>query len=352
MKSSTLPVRAIRRYWPAAQLHEHHLGARDQLEIVAHLLGHGDLTLARHRRGSHERFLSPGFHLTPSNEVRTRGILEVALFCIDRRTHVRTANGLDAHDRQDGSGCRGRGRRHPRRLDRHDRRVRAGRSAGRAHRRPHRAGRGRPHDRQQQRGQRRHRARRAARAQARAPDHLLVPAAARLVGVRRPLPGRRDRARDRAAGQPRRAHPRRRCRASAAFFSPTGVGTLLAEGKELAPDRRPRLRARVPDQGGLRARERAAGRPVGQPRLPQDRAQLRPDHGVRRDDHDRPGRRDRAARRARSGGDRHAGHLRRPRRRGGRAPVAARRRVRRRRRSRGSRRSTQRRRHPREESHR
>ena len=45
-----------------------------------------------------------------------------------------------------------------------------------------------------------------------APDHLLVSSAARLVGVRRALPGGRDRARDRPAGQPRRAHPRGRCR--------------------------------------------------------------------------------------------------------------------------------------------
>ena len=32
-----------------------------------------------------------------------------------------------------------------------------------------------------------------------------------------------------------------------AFFSPTGVGTPLAEGKETRDDRRPRLRAGVPD---------------------------------------------------------------------------------------------------------
>ncbi len=70
----------------------------------------------------------------------------------------------------------------------------------------------RPHDRRQQRRQRRHRPRRAAGRPAGAQDHLLVPAPARLVGLRRPLPRGRDRARARAAGQPRRAHPRRRRR--------------------------------------------------------------------------------------------------------------------------------------------
>ena len=41
-----------------------------------------------------------------------------------------------------------------------------------------------------------------------------------------------------------------------AFFCPTGVGTPLAEGKETAHDRRPRLRAGVPDPRRLRARSR------------------------------------------------------------------------------------------------
>ena len=66
-----------------------------------------------------------------------------------------------------------------------------------------------------------------------------------------------------------------------AFFTPTGVGTQLAEGKETRDDRRPRLRARVPDPRRLRADQGAEGRSLGQPRLPQDRAQLRADHGDR-----------------------------------------------------------------------
>ena len=69
---------------------------------------------------------------------------------------------------------------------------------------------GEPHHRQQQRRQRRHRPRRAAEGRPRAQDHLLVPAPGRLARVRRPVPRRRDRARTRAAGQPGRAHPRRR----------------------------------------------------------------------------------------------------------------------------------------------
>ena len=64
-----------------------------------------------------------------------------------------------------------------------------------------------------------------------------------------------------------------------AFFTPTGYGTRLAEGKETREHRRPRLRARVPDPRRLRADQGRPRRPLGQPRLPQDRAQLRPDHG-------------------------------------------------------------------------
>ena len=95
-----------------------------------------------------------------------------------------------------------------------------------------------------------------------------------------------------------------------AFFTPTGYGTQLAEGKETRDDRRPRLRARIPDPRRLRADQGRSRRPLGQPRLPQDGAQLRPDHGRRREVHDCAGARNRPARRARSRGDRHAGHLR------------------------------------------
>ena len=120
-----------------------------------------------------------------------------------------------------------------------------------------------------------------------------------------------------------------------AFFSPTGVGTAARRGQGGPHDRWPRLRARVPDPRRLRADQRAQGRPLGQPRVPRDRPQLRADHGDRRDDDDRAGRRDRAARLPRSRGRRDPRHLRRPRRRGGRARLARGRRVRRRSRPRG-----------------
>ena len=81
--------------------------------------------------------------------------------------------------------------------------------------------------------------------------------------------------------------------ASARFFTPTGYGTLLAEGQGDARDRRPQLRARIADPRRLRADQGRARRPLGQPRLPQDRAQLRPDHGDGGEVHDRAGARDR-----------------------------------------------------------
>ena len=84
--------------------------------------------------------------------------------------------------------------------------------AGRADRRADRAGRERPHRGVEQRRQRRHRPGRAAGQGPGAEDGLLVPAAARLLGLRRALPRRQDRARAGAAGQPRRADARGRCR--------------------------------------------------------------------------------------------------------------------------------------------
>ena len=52
------------------------------------------------------------------------------------------------------------------------------------------------------------------------------------LALRREVPRRRDRARAGAAGQPRRADPRRRRRDRRASSRPTGYGTPLAEGKE------------------------------------------------------------------------------------------------------------------------
>ena len=70
-----------------------------------------------------------------------------------------------------------------------------------------------------------------------------------------------------------------------------GIGALLlphrrrhaaGRGQGDPRDRRPRLRAGVPDHGRRRADRRAPRRPDGQPRLPQDRPQLRAGDGHRR----------------------------------------------------------------------
>ena len=242
---------------------------------------------------------------TPGGERRVCDRLCVMRISV-RRANTRRSD----RDRQDGSGCRGRRGRHLRRSDRDDGRLRPRRAAGRAHRRADRAGRGRPHDRGEQRRQRRHRPRRAAGRQAGAQDHLLLPAPARLLGLRRPVPRGRDRARDRAAGQPRRAHPRGGRRHRRVLLADRR-GHRARRGQGGPHDRGPRLRARVPDPRRLRADQRAQGRPLGQPRVPRDRAQLRADHGVRRDHDDRAGRRDRAARIPRSRNRRDPRHLRR-----------------------------------------
>ena len=104
------------------------------------------------------------------------------------------------------------GRGHRRRGHRAGRWLRLGGPAGRAHRGPARQRRDRPDGREQQRRQRRHRPGRADPRGPGAQDGLLVPAAVRLVALRREVPRRRDRARTRPAGQPRRTHPRGRRR--------------------------------------------------------------------------------------------------------------------------------------------
>ena len=66
-----------------------------------------------------------------------------------------------------------------------------------------------------------------------------------------------------------------------AFFTPTGYGTLLAEGKETRDIDGRHYVLEYPDPRRLRADQGRARRPLGQSRLPQDRAQFRPDHGQR-----------------------------------------------------------------------
>ena len=100
-----------------------------------------------------------------------------------------------------------------------------------------------------------------------------------------------------------------------AFFTPTGYGTPLAEGKEtrLIDGRHHVLEHPIhADFALIRAQQ---GRPLGQSRLSQDGAQLRTGDGDGGPVHGRAGRRDRAAGRARSGSDRDARHLRPARRR-------------------------------------
>ena len=97
-----------------------------------------------------------------------------------------------------------------------------------------------------------------------------------------------------------------------AFYTPTGVGTLIAEGKETREfDGRTYVleRAIRADFAFVKAYR---GRPLGQPRLPGDRAQLQPDDGHGGRVRDRRGRGARRRRRDRSGDDRHPVGLCRP----------------------------------------
>ena len=110
-----------------------------------------------------------------------------------------------------------------------------------------------------------------------------------------------------------------------AFFTPTGYGTLLAEGKETRMIDGRDYVLEYPIRADFALIKALTRRPLGQPRLPQDRAQLRPDHGHRGED----ARSRRCARSctlgdARSRSDRHAGHLRAARgRSSGAASLAA-----------------------------
>ena len=95
-----------------------------------------------------------------------------------------------------------------------------------------------------------------------------------------------------------------------AFFTKTGVGTDIAEGKEereFDGERYIMERGLVAD---LVDRPRLEGRHRRQPRLPQDRAQLQSDDGDRRQGHGRRGRAPGRAGRDRSRPHPHAGHLR------------------------------------------
>ena len=66
-----------------------------------------------------------------------------------------------------------------------------------------------------------------------------------------------------------------------AFFTPTGVGTPLAEGKETREIDGRDYVLEYPIKGDVALIRRAPRRPDGQPGLPQDRPQLRPGDGHR-----------------------------------------------------------------------
>ena len=97
-----------------------------------------------------------------------------------------------------------------------------------------------------------------------------------------------------------------------AFFTKTGVGTVVADGKEVREfdgETYVMERALKADLSIVKAWKGDAGR---QPRLSKDRAELQSDDGHGRQGHHRRGRAAGCDRRARSGPDRHARHLRRP----------------------------------------
>ena len=74
-----------------------------------------------------------------------------------------------------------------------------------------------------------------------------------------------------------------------AFFTPTGYGTLLAEGKETRVIDGRDYVLEYPIHADFALIKAEQRRPLGQPRLSQDRAQFRADHGQRGQVHDRAG---------------------------------------------------------------
>ncbi len=95
-----------------------------------------------------------------------------------------------------------------------------------------------------------------------------------------------------------------------AFYTPTGVGTIVAEGKETHEfDGRTYIMERCAESR-LLAGKGLERRPVGKPRLPQDGAELQPDDRDRQPHHHcRSGRAGRARRNS-AGADSHSQRLR------------------------------------------
>ena len=121
----------------------------------------------------------------------------------------------------------------------------------------------------------------------------------REQAVRAAIPRRRAGARIQPAGHAGRAHPRRRRRHPGLLHQDRrrhadrrGQGSEGIRRREIRHGARPVRRPRD--------RPRLEGRHRRQPRLPQDRAQLQPDDGDRREDHRGRGRASGSGRRARS----------------------------------------------------
>ena len=94
------------------------------------------------------------------------------------------------------------------------------------------------------------------------------------------------------------------------FFTPTGAGTLIAEGKESRVINGRTYILEAPLHADFAFVKAWKGDRVGQSHLPKDLAQLQSGDGHRRASHDRRGRAARRRRRARSGRRPHAGDLR------------------------------------------
>ena len=117
------------------------------------------------------------------------------------------------------------------------------------------------------------------KARARAQDHLLLPAPGRFAASSTRL----YRAGEIELELVPQGNLAERIRAAGAgiggFFTPTGYGTELAEGKETREIDGRDYVLEYPIHADFALIKADARRPLGQPRLPQDRAQLRPGHG-------------------------------------------------------------------------
>ena len=95
-----------------------------------------------------------------------------------------------------------------------------------------------------------------------------------------------------------------------AFYTATGYGTMVADGKETREFDGRKYVLEHALHADFAHRQGVEGRPLRQPRLPEDDAQLQPDDGGGRQDDDRRGRGAGRTRRAGARSGAHARHLR------------------------------------------